>query len=114
MTAPSVRYELPDVCCVCIQALERAAERNHWQRALHTPENNHHAWIPFTPRHVATVRGKLADAPAKAGEVLRGVLVKQQGRDQVLHPDELSTFTKLTAGRADCVRGKPERMCDRL
>jgi hypothetical protein len=50
---------------------------------------------------VATVRGKLADSAPKAGDVLRGVLVQQQGQqqqDQVVHPDELSTFTKLTAG----------------
>lgn len=57
--------------------------------------------IPCKPRHVATVRGKLADSAPKAGDVLRGVLVQQQGQqqqDQVVHPDELSTFTKLTAG----------------
>lgn len=68
---------------------------------MHTPEVCRDALIPCKPRHVATVRGKLADSAPKAGDVLRGVLVQQQGQqqqDQVVHPDELSTFTKLTAG----------------
>lgn len=82
----------------CSQALERSAERHHWQRTLHTPGVTQDALIPFRPRHVATVRGKLADSAPKAGDVLRGVLVQQEGQDQVVHPDELSTFTKLTAG----------------
>lgn len=86
-----------------MQALEREAERHHWQRTLHTPGVTQDALIPFRPRHVATVRGKLADSAPKAGDVLRGVLVQQQGQDQVLHPDELSTFTKLTAGQSATV-----------
>jgi hypothetical protein len=96
------------VCCAlapvacALQALERSAERNRWQRTLYMPENAHGIEIPFKPRHVATVRGRLADVPAKAGEVLRGVLVAQQGQDQVMHPNELSTFTKLTAGGLEC------------
>lgn len=68
---------------------------------MHTPALVQDLLIPFKPRHVATVRGKLADAAPKAGEALRGVLVKQQGEDQLVHPDELSTFTKLTAGVCD-------------
>lgn len=94
------------MCCAayvsCVtQALERSAERHHWHRTVHTPEVCKDALIPCKPRHVATVRGKLADSAPKAGDVLRGVLVQQQGQqqqDQVVHPDELSTFTKLTAG----------------
>ena len=78
--------------------MERTAERKRWQRTMHTPANTDDALIPFTPRHVALVRGKLADVPPKAGQCCRGVLVKQQGQDQLLHPDELSAFTKLTAG----------------
>lgn len=81
-----------------LQALERTAESKRWQRAMHTPANVDDVFIPFKPRHVATVRGKLADVPPKAGHALRGVLVKQQGQDQVMHPDELSTFTQLAAG----------------
>lgn len=80
-------------------ALERSAERQHWQRTLHTPGVTQDALIAFRPRHIATVRGKLADCPPKAGDVLRGVLVQQQGQDQVVGPEELSTFTKLAAGK---------------
>jgi hypothetical protein len=55
-------------------------------------------------RHVATVRSKLAESAPKAGDVARRgvcVLVQQVGQAaamQLSHPDELSKFTKLTAG----------------
>jgi hypothetical protein len=64
--------------------------------------------IPFRPRHVATVRGKLAESAPKAGDVVRGVLVQQAGQAadmQLLHPDELSKFTKLAQGVCVWVMG---------
>ena len=62
--------------------------------------------IPFRPRRDATVRGKLAESAPKAGDVVRGVLVQQAGQAadmQLLHPDELSKFTKLAQGVCVCV-----------
>ena len=101
LTPPKHTPCSPARLTVCLQALERSAERQHWQRTLHTPGVTQDALIPFRPRHVATVHGKLADCPPKAGDVLRGVLVQQQGQDQVVGPEELSTFTKLAAGEQD-------------
>ena len=105
-------WSLAISCCPCLpllpafQALERDAVKNHWQRTLHTPGVCTDALIPFLPRHVATVRGKLAESAPKAGDVVRGVLVQQAGQAadmQLLHPDELSKFTKLAQG--ECVGG---------
>eukprot|EP00879_Flechtneria_rotunda_P030549 GHRR01033195.1.p1 GENE.GHRR01033195.1~~GHRR01033195.1.p1 ORF type:complete len:643 (+),score=196.64 GHRR01033195.1:256-2184(+) len=80
-------------------ALERTAWEKGWKRALHTPKTDSSIYIPFQPKHVAHVRGRLAVQPAKPGQALRGVLVQQAGLDQILHPDDLSTFTELTAGK---------------
>lgn len=82
------------------QALERTAAQKRWARTLHTPKTDSSIFIPYEPQQAALVRGRLADAPAKAGQPLRGVLVRQAGRDQLLHPDELAAFTKMTAGDA--------------
>lgn len=82
-----------------LQALERTGHQKGWDRTLHTPKTDSEIFIPFKHQHKATVKGRLADHPAKAGQPLRGVLVQQAGNDQILHPEDLSTFTKLTAGR---------------
>ncbi|KAF6258928.1 beta-lactamase-like protein [Scenedesmus sp. NREL 46B-D3] len=80
-------------------ALEREATQKGWDRALHTPKTDSSIYIPFTQQHTAAVRGRLADEPAKAGQALRGVLVQQGAIDQILHPEDMSTFTKLTVGK---------------
>lgn len=83
---------------VALQALEREAAQKGWTRTLHTPKTDSSIFIPFTQQHTAAVRGRLAEQPAKAGQALRGVLVHQGAADQILHPEDMSTFTKLTVG----------------
>ncbi|WIA30437.1 hypothetical protein OEZ86_000521 [Tetradesmus obliquus] len=80
-------------------ALEREAAQKGWTRTLHTPKTDSSIFIPFTQQHTAAVRGRLAEQPAKAGQALRGVLVHQGAADQILHPEDMSTFTKLTVGK---------------
>ncbi|KAF8069419.1 CPSF73-I [Scenedesmus sp. PABB004] len=80
-------------------ALERTAAQKGWDRTLHTPKTDSSIFIPFAHTHTTRVRGRLAEAPPKAGAALRGVLVAQGGADELLHPADLATFTKLTAGK---------------
>lgn len=58
-----------------------------------------HAWLlacRVTP--TATVKGRLAEKPPLPGQALRGVLVRQEAGDVLLHPDDLPTYTKLSTG----------------
>jgi hypothetical protein len=81
------------------QALQTTAAQQGKLREVHTPKTDEEIFIDFEQRHMAVVRGRLAEQPAKSGQPLRGVLVKQQsGRSEVMHPDDLATFTKMTAG----------------
>lgn len=82
-----------------LQALQRHATELGVERTMYTPKTDSSVFIPFKQQHVASVRGRLAEHPAKPGQALRGVLVQQGGRDdQILHPEDMATFTKLTVG----------------
>ncbi len=51
---------------------------------------------------MARVVGQLAEKPPRAGQALRGVLVRQGKQDCVMLPEELPSFTTLHTGK---VRG---------
>lgn len=98
------------ICLTCLldlcifQALQTTAAQQGWRRELHTPKTDEEIFIEFEQRHMAVVRGRLAEQPAKVGQPLRGVLVTQQsGRSEVMHPEDLANFTKMTAGEMNCV-----------
>jgi len=44
------------------------------------------------------VLGRLAERPPRPGQPLRGVLVRQEGGDALLHPDDLAAYTRLSTG----------------
>ena len=68
-------------------------------RTVYNPKNLNSAIIAHKPQYIASVIGRLAEQPAKAGDPLRGVLIGQGYKHSLMHPDDLSTFTRLSTGK---------------
>jgi cleavage and polyadenylation specificity factor subunit 3 len=75
--------------------LESRAKAQGFPRILHTPGVGASVSFPHRAERVAKVAGRLAEKGPAEGRALKGVLVRKGAQDLLLHPEDLSTYTKL-------------------
>ena len=81
------------------KALEQQAAAESVPRTVYMPKVTQPVLIAHKAQRAAKVVGRLAEKPPQAGQALQGLLVTHGGSHTVMHPEDLSRFTKLQTGR---------------